>query len=31
LLLNDGIFYPARRLVTGIRALLRRAPQGATR
>jgi uncharacterized protein (DUF362 family) len=31
LLLNDGIFYPARRLVTGIRALLRRAPHGVTR
>ena len=31
LLLNDGIFYPARRLVTGIRALLRRAPHAAAR
>jgi len=30
-LLNDDIFYPARRLVSGIRALRRCAPQGATR
>jgi uncharacterized protein (DUF362 family) len=31
LLLNDSIFYPVRRLVTGIRALLRRRPLPASR